>query len=65
MAKPAIDLVSEYAVFASYIQDLVKISDKYNQAKVYSGIPIMFADKNTGQTEHNRHYEITIFVYKR
>jgi len=43
--NPAIDLVSEYAVFASYIQDLVKISDKYNQAKVYSGIPIMFADK--------------------
>jgi len=43
--NPAIDLISEYAVFASYIQDLVKISDKYKQVEIVSGVPIQFANK--------------------
>jgi len=43
--NPAMDLISEYAVFASYIQDLVKISDKYKQTEIVSGVPIRFADK--------------------
>lgn len=43
--NPAIDLISEYAVFASYIQDLVRISDKYKQVEIVSGVPIQFANK--------------------
>ena len=38
-------LLDEYAVFASYIQDLVKISDKYKQVEIVSGVPIQFANK--------------------